>query len=286
MSAAQAARGREWLRELLDSLRQGVILYDLDGRLVDLNARARELLGLDADTVSRLAMTEVELGERAESHPIPPLARLWPAILGGEHKRSNFEAAGPVVDLEFLGDRVTIGGEPFVRIELRDDTIHRRSTKALMDSKKQLEQGVLVRTRELQAKMRLIEQQQQELRELSTPVIQVWEGILVLPLIGEVDHERATQVTESILAAIVRTSSRQVIIDLTGVPSLDEEASAALLRTIEAVRLLGGDSSLTGISPAIARALVRGDLELTDSVRIFANLQAALKAAMNRQRGR
>ncbi len=137
-----------------------------------------------------------------------------------------------------------------------------------------------MRTRELQTKLRLIEAQQQELLELSTPVIQVWEGILVLPLIGEIDNQRAAQVTESVLAALVRTGSRHVIIDLTGVPEIGDAAASAMLRTIQAVGLLGADCSLTGIAPTIARSLVHRELDWMRSVRTFADLQAALKAVV------
>lgn len=271
------------LRELVDSLGEGVLVYDLDGRLVDHNPRARELLALDEAGATRLS----QVGDDPSAHPIPPLSTIWPAVLRGEPKLAGFRARGPArtLDLELRARRLDLGGAPVVLLELRDVTIYRQNEKALADSKKQLEGAVLVRTRELQAKIGLIEQQQRSLLELSTPVIQVWDGILVLPLIGEIDGDRAAQVTESVLAAITRAASRHVIIDLTGVPELGEAAASAILRTIRAVRLLGADCSLTGISARIAQSLAHRDIDWTGSVRMFADLQAALRVAIAGDRG-
>lgn len=277
MSEADASGPR--LRQLLDGLGEGVLVYDVDGRLVDHNARARELLALDEAGVARLSIA----GDVAGPHPIPPLPRLWPAVVRGEHKLAGFrglDAAGGARELEVRARSITLAGAPVVLVELRDVTVYKQNEKALTDSKKLLENAVLVRTRELQAKIGLIEQQQKSLLELWTPVIQVWDGVLVLPLIGEIGGDRAAQVTESVLAAIARTASRHVIIDLTGVPELDEAASAAMLRTTQAVRLLGATCSLTGMSARIAQSLVHRDVAWTQSVRMFGDLQAGLKAAV------
>lgn len=266
------------LRALLDSLRDGVLVYDLDGRLREHNARARALLAVDDDGLARLSPTA-----EAAGHPIPPFPAMWPMLVRGDRRLAVFRGKdrnGAAVDIEVCAGRLSLDGTAVVVVELRDVTTYKQAEKALADSKKQLESAVLVRTRELQAKLALIEEQQKALLELSTPVIQVWEGVLVLPLIGEVDDSRAAQVTSSVLASIARTASRHVIIDLTGVPTLGEAASSALLRTIKAVQLLGADCSLTGISPLVARALAERELGWSRSVRMFADLQAALKIAI------
>ncbi|MBA3547182.1 MAG: STAS domain-containing protein [Nannocystis sp.] len=205
------------------------------------------------------------------------------AGLLGERKIAEFRApnsAGVALDLEVRARRTNLGASPVVLLELRDVTAYKQAQKALVDSKKQLENAVLVRTRELQAKLGLIEKQQKSLLELSTPVIQVWDRVLVLPLIGEIDGDRAAQVTESVLATIARTGSRHVIIDLTGVPELGDAASAAMLRTIRAVQLLGAECSLTSISARVAASLVHRDVDWSRTVRMFADLQAALKVAI------
>jgi rsbT co-antagonist protein RsbR len=277
MSEVDASGPR--LRQLLDGLGLGVLVYDVDGRLVDHNACVRELLALDEAGVARLSFA----GDVVGPHPIPPLPRLWPAVVRGEHKRAGFRALGPAgaaLELEVRARSITLAGTPVVLAELHDITTYTQHEKALTDSKKLLENAVLVRTRELQAKIRLIEQQRKSLLELWTPVIQVWDGVLVLPLIGEIGGDRAAQITESVLSSIARTASRHVIIDLTGVPELDEASSEAMLRMTQAIRLLGATCSLTGMSARIAASLVHHDVAWTRSVRMFADLQAGLKAVV------
>lgn len=102
----------------------------------------------------------------------------------------------------------------------------------------------------------IIRQQAMDIAELSTPVIQLWEGVLVLPLIGTIDSSRAKQVMENLLNEIVKTKSSQVVMDITGVPVVDSGVADRLMRTVEAARLLGADCILTGISPVIAQTLV------------------------------
>lgn len=266
------------LRELLDGLREAVLVYDLDAQLVDHNARARELLALDEASLGRLTLAT------DPNHPISVLPRLWPAVVDGEDKRVGFRVSSSAepLELELCTRHISLGGASLVLLEVYDIMARKRSEKALRDSKKQLETAMLVRTRELQAKLMLIEAQRQTLLELSAPVIQVWEDVLVLPLIGEIDEDRAAQVTHNVLAALVRTSSNHVIIDLTGVPEIEETAASAMLRTIQTVRLLGADCSLTGIAPAAAQSLVRRDNDWLNSVQTFADLQAALKVAVRR----
>ncbi len=93
---------------------------------------------------------------------------------------------------------------------------------------------------------------QEEILELSTPVIEVWEGVLALPLVGTVDSHRAQSAMERLLATIERTRSPFVIIDITGVPNVDTAVANHLLQTVDAVRLMGSEAILTGISTRIA----------------------------------
>ena len=93
---------------------------------------------------------------------------------------------------------------------------------------------------------------QDEVLELSTPVIQLWEGVLALPLVGTLDSHRARLAMERLLEVIEQTRSPFVIIDITGVPTVDTEVANRLLQTVDAVRLMGGEAILTGISPHIA----------------------------------
>lgn len=108
----------------------------------------------------------------------------------------------------------------------------------------------------------LIAQQRQTISELETPVLQVWDGILALPIVGTLDTARAQQMNERLLQRVVETESEIVILDITGVPVVDTAIARHLLETITAARLLGAEVLLVGISPEIALTLVHLGLEL------------------------
>jgi rsbT co-antagonist protein RsbR len=105
-------------------------------------------------------------------------------------------------------------------------------------------------------KMRVIDAQTALLDQLSVPVIQVWESILLIPLVGVIDSRRATQVLTSLLEAIARVGAQIVILDVTGVPVVDTSVASHLVRAIQSAQLLGCQSLLVGISPEIAQTLV------------------------------
>jgi len=109
----------------------------------------------------------------------------------------------------------------------------------------------------------VISRQQQELMELSTPVVQLWEGILALPLIGTLDSARTQVVMESLLQAIVRTGAGLAIIDITGVPTVDTLVAQHLLKTVAAARLMGADCIISGIRPQIAQTIVHLGVDLS-----------------------
>ena len=108
----------------------------------------------------------------------------------------------------------------------------------------------------------VIRRQQSELLELSTPVVELWHGILALPLIGTLDSERTQTVMESLLQAIVDTGAEIAIIDITGVPTVDTLVAQHLIKTVSAARLMGADCIISGIRPQIAQTIVHLGLEL------------------------
>jgi rsbT co-antagonist protein RsbR len=108
----------------------------------------------------------------------------------------------------------------------------------------------------------VILRQQEELMELSTPVVQLWQGILALPLIGTLDSSRTQVVMENLLEEIVRTGASIAIIDITGVPTVDTLVAQHLLKTISAARLMGADCLISGIRPQIAQTIVHLGVEL------------------------
>ncbi|MCU0535460.1 MAG: STAS domain-containing protein [Hydrococcus sp. Prado102] len=128
----------------------------------------------------------------------------------------------------------------------------------------------------------VIVRQQQELLELSTPVIKLWEGILSLPTIGTLDSNRTQVMMEALLQQIVETGSQVVIIDITGVPTVDTLVAQHLLKTVAAARLMGTDCIISGIRPQIAQTIVHLGVDLTDVV-TKATLADAFKLALQRQ---
>ena len=126
-----------------------------------------------------------------------------------------------------------------------------------------------------------IRRQQEELLELSTPVVKLWDGILALPIIGTLDSARTQIVMESLLQAIVQTNSRVAIIDITGVPTVDTVVAQHLLKTVTAARLMGADCIISGVRPQIAQTIVHLGINLQD-VTTKATLAAAFKIALER----
>lgn len=124
-----------------------------------------------------------------------------------------------------------------------------------------------------------MELQRRALAELSTPVVQVYENVLVLPLVGAIDTERARRVMEELLEGIMRYQAELVIIDITGVPVVDTAVANHLMQTIKSARLLGTQSILVGISSEIAQTLVHLQVDLT-AVVTRSNLQAGIEYAL------
>jgi rsbT co-antagonist protein RsbR len=135
---------------------------------------------------------------------------------------------------------------------------------------------VFQKTRDL-----IIVRQQQELLELSTPVVKLWQGILALPLIGTLDSARTQVVMENILQKIVDTGAAIAIIDITGVPTVDTLVAQHLMKTIAAARLMGADCIISGIRPQIAQTIVHLGVNLEDVV-TKATLADAFLVALER----
>jgi rsbT co-antagonist protein RsbR len=118
----------------------------------------------------------------------------------------------------------------------------------------------------MSAREELISRQQQELLELSTPVVKLWDGILALPIIGTLDSARTQVVMESLLQTVVATNSKFAIIDITGVPTVDTLVAQHLLKTITAARLMGAECIISGVRPQIAQTIVHLGINLEDVV--------------------
>jgi rsbT co-antagonist protein RsbR len=133
----------------------------------------------------------------------------------------------------------------------------------------------------LRSREEIIQRQQEELMELSTPVVKLWQGVVALPLIGTLDSARTQVVMESLLEKIIETDSALAIIDITGVPTVDTLVAQHLLKTVAAARLMGADCIISGIRPQIAQTIVHLGLDLQD-VTTKSSLADAVVVALDR----
>jgi len=125
-----------------------------------------------------------------------------------------------------------------------------------------------------------IARQAQEILEVSTPVVQVWDGVVAAPLIGTLDSQRTEQFMERLLQRIVETNSPVALVDITGVPTIDTQTAQHLIETITAVRMLGAQVVLTGVRPVLAQTLVHLGIDLSHIV-TRSSLSAGLRIALD-----
>ena len=130
----------------------------------------------------------------------------------------------------------------------------------------------------VQERERIIRQQQEAIRELSTPVLQVRERLLILPIIGVIDPQRARQLTEQLLRGIRSNRAKVVVIDITGVPAVDSTVANHLVQTVDASRLMGATVIVTGLSSEIAQTLVTIGVDLT-KMKTVGDLQGGIEEA-------
>jgi rsbT co-antagonist protein RsbR len=143
--------------------------------------------------------------------------------------------------------------------------------------------GLALHTMEVyvQTRERLIARQQEDMLELSTPVVKLWDGILALPMIGTLDSARTQVVMEALLQRIVETGAEVAIIDITGVPTVDTLVAQHLIKTVTAARLMGADCIISGIRPQIAATIVHLGVDLSE-VATKATLADAFRLALKR----
>ena len=133
----------------------------------------------------------------------------------------------------------------------------------------------------LEEKERTIDAQEAELRETATPITEIWDGVLTLPIIGTLDSSRTMLVMEALLNRIAKEHASAVVMDLTGVKNIDSQVSHHLIQMVRAVQLMGADAILTGIRPEIARALISLNIDM-GNVTTRASLSDGLKEAFRR----
>ncbi len=192
-----------------------------------------------------------------------PIIFLTAALLGQEEMLKGYEVGAVDYVVKPYHPQVLLSKvRIFLQLdEQRTDLLeHHRQLEIVTDQLKNE-----VRAKEV--KNRLIRQQAEAIVAFATPIIQVWEDIIVLPLIGTLDQARAEQLTSDLLQAIRERGAAVVIIDITGIPEIDDAGAAGLLRLVQAAKILGADCVLTGTRPQNARALATMDVD-------FGNLKA------------
>jgi len=136
---------------------------------------------------------------------------------------------------------------------------------------------------ELEAQIGMIEKQRAAIRELSTPIIDVWRGVLCVPIVGVLDSSRASEMTSALLNTVIEKKARFIIIDVTGIDAMDTRATDHFLRMARAVRLLGAECVLSGVNPSVARTITQMGLDL-QGLASYRTLRDALQQHVKRTR--
>ena len=166
-----------------------------------------------------------------------------------------------------------------LRSEIKDTAEQLEQTTAVSDLLDKL--GLFTTEMFLKSREEVIVRQQEDMLELSTPVVKLWDGIVALPIIGTLDSARTSVVMETLLQKIVDTGSEIAIIDITGVPTVDTLVAQHLLKTVAAARLMGADCIISGIRAQIAQTMVHLAIDLS-AVTTKATMAEALKVALER----
>ncbi len=251
----------------------GVIEFQPDGTIISANAAFLKLMGY---TEAELAGQHHRVFVTPQERVSADYASFWQELASGKVKSGQFHrlAKGgksiwleanynPVFDLEGRVERVVK-----FAIDITDKVESARATEIAL---KQVREAELIR-----------EELNLALEEMSTPVMPIWDGILLLPLIGVVDSARTDKVVNKTLERINETRSKVFLLDISGVPAMDTAVANQLLKISKATRLMGCETVISGLSPAIARTMVELGVEVGE-VRTTATLQQAFAIALGKR---
>jgi len=249
---------RDYLQSIVDTVREPLVVLSSSLHIVSAGRSFYEVFQVSPnDTVGQQIY---ELGDR--QWDIPALRELLESILPNNTTFDDFEVEHY---FENVGMRtLLLNARRLYRATNRTELI----LLAMEDI-----------TEQKRAQERLT-RQAQEIVEISTPILQVWEGIVVAPLIGTLDSQRTQRFMEVLLERIVETQSDVALVDITGVPTVDTQTAHHLLETISAVKLLGAQVVLTGVRPAIAQTIVQLGIDLSEII-TRSSLVAGLRVALN-----
>lgn len=246
-----------WVQQVAKSLRGRLSAAELSRELGELYEALVEALGQGATDVHAESMSEVRalLTELSRNRALQGF--------------SPTETAMSVFALK----RVL---EPVLTTGTEDEVRKYGELSRVLDSL-----GLYTIETYTQTREEIITSQSEQLMELSTPVVRLWDGVIAVPLVGTLDSARTQVVMEKLLQALVDTGSEQAIIDITGVPAVDTQVAQHLLKTIVAARLMGAECTVSGIRPQIAQTIVALGIEFGDIV-TKASLADALKLALKK----
>ena len=254
-------------RTIFDNPLQMVYVFDSQGIIIDANDCAIARLGYPREDLGKSSFKDIV-------HPddLPIVLDGLKELLTEGYMESLAQVrlvakSGELIWVEVHASRIDQGEGEYQGLGIaRDITDRKQTEEALIESKEKL--------RAMVEKLRLSQE------ALSTPVVQIWDKVLALPLIGAIDEHRAQQIMEVLLEKIVDTQSELIILDVTGVSSIDTHVANHLVQTIDSVSLLGARCILTGIQPEVAQAVVKLGVEDMNKVTVKRDLQDGLKWAL------
>jgi rsbT co-antagonist protein RsbR len=187
----------------------------------------------------------------------------------------------------FSALRAVDGGELSARVPMRfaesePMTALATTVNAIIERLARVRSDTQGYERELEEQLSTIEKQRAAIKELSTPMIEVWAGVLCVPIVGVIDSSRAAEMTSALLTAVVEKKVRFTIIDITGIEAMDTRATDHFLRMARSVRLLGAECVLSGINPNVARSIIHMGVELS-GIQTYRSLRDALQHHVRRQ---
>jgi rsbT co-antagonist protein RsbR len=258
MNGSSGAIVKRWAEAITPSLR---------GRMSSAEARhqAEELLGQIESSLSRGVL---DLAEESAAE-----LRATLSDLSRRHARQGFTATETAISIFGLKPALfeALRGE---RGDDEDAMLNYVAYSAFID-----DMGLFIFEAYARAREQIITEQAEQLLELSTPVVKLWDGVVSVPLVGTLDSARAQVVMERLLQTLIDTGSPFAIIDITGVPAVDTQVAQHLLKTVMAARLMGAECIVSGIRPQIAQTIVALGIEFGD-ILTKATLADALRAAI------
>jgi len=263
------AEEKAFSEALISSLPGVFYLFDSEGRFVRWNENFEEVSGYSAEELAEMTPTDFFQGEhqQAIAESVERVFREGQASVEADFVSKS----GEITPYLFTGVLMELQGAAYlggIGIDISD---RREAEETLQRQREQLEEIVARRTR-------VIRQQTEEILELSTPILEVVEGIVAAPLIGTLDTRRARHFMDVLLERVAAAGAAVALVDITGVPAVDTQTAQHLIQTVRATQLLGTQVVLTGVRPSIAQSLVHLGIDLSEMI-TRSSLAAGLQVA-------